>query len=447
MTAAHSDLTALTGNLKLDSYDSRALGRVTANPDCGSLPVAAALGISPDTLARRAHELGIGPEPDRGMSQIANQQGRVFDANMLDTGDPLRVALIDDGWLDAAATLAVVNVNDHVDPPTAEQLAADGGKHTEQHYRIYMRQRVKFTAGAVADALTRAHPTLMLRGQVETTSIGATRRAAFGEFDFAVIYPPGTAPVNDDIRLALNLDPADPGRHDGLIVFGDAKSWRKLGPLDNGDKRAKVAVQLAVYALAADHTWPAAQPALTGLTVATLGLIVNPPGHGGLSIGKLTRVDIRDARRALTATADRISDALAHAEPALLAALNAGATLDATDPALATQALAAILSVRAWKPSCLTTCPLGQVCRRDSDAGDQTERLGPLAAAAAGVSSISRLHALAHGATPTPTETETAAALRNSRALLGPRPALPWPTPTVPAQPTAASVDSLEESA
>lgn len=440
-------LTALTGALGVDSYDSRALGRATANPDCGTLPIAAALGVSPDTLARRAHELGLGPQPDRGMSQIANQQGRAFDVAMLDDGAPVRDALVADGWLDTATPLAVINVNDHVDPPTKEQLTANGGKHTEQRLRIYMRHRARYTTAAAAAAMRRDHPTLLLRGQVETTRVGGTRRSAFGEFDLALIYPPGTAPPDARVSALLELDADQPAGHHGLVVLGDAKSWRKLGRLDHGDKRAVVAVQVAVYSVATEATWPTADPALAAVTVAAHGLVVNPPGHGGLSVAKLTAIDTRDARRALAAAASRAAATLAAAQPGLSAAVAVGARLDHPDPALARRALAALLAERSWQPSCLASCPLGQVCRRATIAEADLTRLGPLGAAAAPAGGIDRLHELAHGAATTVSEAPLADGLQQARTLLGPTPALPWTPPTPPADDTDTGTDVLGASA
>ena len=158
-------------------------------------------------------------------------------------------------------------------------------------------------------------PTLLLRGVLETTEFAGTPLRAFGEFDFGIIYPPGSVPPDPAVREALGL--ARAAEHDGITVFGDAKSWRKLGRLDNGDKRAAVAIQVALYTVAATTTWPTAQAA----TVQPVGLIANPPSTGGLATVKLTRVDLSDPLRTLYASADRGQQVVAAAIPQIAAAV------------------------------------------------------------------------------------------------------------------------------
>src|SRR4051794_37657645 len=241
-------LVALRGTTPAKPYDSRATARGTANPDCGTLPVVAAMGVSPDVVAQHAHAVGLGPDPRRSMSQLARQQGDTYDANVLTDGRPLLEVLHAEGYLDTTS-IAVVNVNDHVNPPTAAGLTGTGGKPTEQQWRHYHPQRERYTRDPHPPALAPPPPTLLLRGGVETTTFAGTPLRAFGEFDFALVYPPGCLPPSTDIREALGLGGIT--EHDGITVLGDAKSWRKLGRLDNGDKRAVVAIQIALYNAAA----------------------------------------------------------------------------------------------------------------------------------------------------------------------------------------------------
>src|SRR5262249_29167144 len=145
--------------------------------------------------------------------------GDTYDANVLTDGRPLLEALHAEGYLDTTS-IAVVNVNDHVNPPTAAGLTGSGGKPTEQQWRHYHQQRERYTRDAHARALTEPTPTLLLRGVIETTSFAGTPLRAFGEFDFAIIYPPGSQPIDPGLCEALGLSATE---HDGVTVLGDAK--------------------------------------------------------------------------------------------------------------------------------------------------------------------------------------------------------------------------------
>ena len=420
-------LAALRGTVAAKPYDSRAAARAASNPDCSTLPIVATMGVSPDVVAQHAHAVGLGPDPRRSMSQLARQQGDTYDSNVLTDGRPLLEPLHAEGYLDTVS-IAVVNVNDHVNPPTAAGLTGNGGKPNEQQWRHYHQQRERYTRDAHARALAAPTPTLLLRGVVETTQFAGTPLRAFGEFDFAIIYPLGSAPPDPAVREAFGLPEA--AEHDGITVLGDAKSWRKLGRLDNGDKRAAVAVQVALYSAAGATTWPAAQAA----TVRPVGLIANPPSTGGLATVKLTRVDLSDPLRTLHAAADRRQQVVATAIPQIAEAVAHGAQLDLTDPAATIDAIDALLAFSAWNPGCLSRCPLGQICRRAVADHDSTTRLGPLSTQAAPVATMSRLHVLQGGASPTPSEAEVAASLATGTDLLGAPVPLPW-TPVIPARP------------
>jgi hypothetical protein len=99
--------------------------------------------------------------------------------------------------------------------------------------------------------------------------------------------------VPPDLAVCEALGLSSAAERDGIMVFGDAKSWRKLGRLHNGEKRAAVAVQVALYNAAATITWPAVQTA----TIRTIGLVANPPSTGGLATVRLTRIDLADPPR------------------------------------------------------------------------------------------------------------------------------------------------------
>jgi hypothetical protein len=362
------------------------------------------------------------------MSQLARQQGDTYDSNVLTDGRPLLEALHAEGYLDTAS-IAVVNVNDHVNPPTAAGLTGNGGKPTEQQWRHYHQQRERYTRDAHARALAAPTPTLLLRGVLETTGFAGTPLRAFGEFDFGIIFPPGSMPPDPVVREALGLP--ETAEHDGITVLGDAKSWRKLGRLDNGDKRAAVAVQIALYTVAATTKWPAAQAA----TVRPVGLIANPPSTGGLATVKITRVDLSDPLRTLRASPVRGQQVVAAAIPQIAAAVAQGAELDLTNPTATVDAIETLLGFSAWNPGCLSRCPLGQICRRAAAAHDSATRLGPLATHAAPVTTMSRIHALQGGASPTPSEVEIAASLATGTDLLGAPVPPPWAAPAIPAQP------------
>ena len=362
------------------------------------------------------------------MSQLARQQGDTYDSNVLTDGRPLLEALHAEGYLETAS-IAVVNVNDHVNPPTTAGLTYNGGKPTEQQWRHYHQHRERYTRGAHARALAAPMPTLLLRGVLETTEFAGTPLRAFGEFDFGIIYPPGSVPPDPAVREALGL--ARAAEHDGITVFGDAKSWRKLGRLDNGDKRAAAAIQVALYTVAATTTWPTAQAA----TVQPVGLIANPPSTGGLATVKLTRVDLSDPLRTLYASADRGQQVVAAAIPQIAAAVAHGAQLDLIDPVATIDAIDTLLAFSAWNPGCLNRCPLGQICRRAAADHDSTARLGPLATQAAPVAAMSRLHALQGGASPAPSEAEVAASLASGTDLLGAPVPPPWTARVIPAEP------------
>jgi hypothetical protein len=410
-------LAALRGSLSAKPYDARAIVRPSANPACGLLPVAAAMSVSIDSVATAAHEVGLGPELRRTMSQFARQQGDTFDANINTDGAPLVAAFQAEGWI-ATPSINVVNVDDHVDPPRASGLTGDGGKPTEQQWRSYHRTRARYTVNAHSRALSSGGPTLLLRGVVETTSLAGTALPAFGEFDAALILPPGIVP-SDALCHELGIAPD----HTGLTLIGDAKSWRRLGRLDNGDKRAAVALQVSLYVAAARIEWPAAQAA----TVLSVGVAVNPPGTGGLATAALTRLDLSDSLRTVAATRGRATQVVADAAASLAADVAAGARLDPADPDATRRALRALMGLSAWTPSCLSACPMGQTCRRHASDGGEIARLGDVAVYAGPVERVGRLQELRAGMSPTPEEQEVAARLRGARTLLGADPAVPWP--------------------
>jgi hypothetical protein len=424
-------LVALRGSVVPRPYDSRAIVRATFNPECQILPAAAAMAVSIDTLAEHAHAAGLGPEPRRAMGQLARAQGETFDANMLTTGAPLLDAFVAGGWLEGP-NIAVVNVGDHVPPPTAAGLTGSGGKPGEAAWRHYHVRRVAYTMRAVAVAMTQPTPTLLLRGVVETTGFAGTPVRCFGEFDFALIFPPAQRPPRGEVRAALiQAAPGGTAGDDhggtGLVVVGDAKSWRRLGRLDNGDKRAAAALQIGLYVAAARATWPAGPAG----AVCAHGLVVNPPGTGGLSVATLTQVDLSDALRAIAQIPARAARAVPTVSAALARAVRAGAALGHADPAVTGRAIEALLEHGSWKPACLTRCPNGQACRRHAQCGGSVERLGEVAVQAGDVASITRLNALRAGAAPTADEAEIAAALRAADELLGADIALPWVRPGV----------------
>ncbi|MCU1449405.1 MAG: hypothetical protein JWP02_1575, partial [Acidimicrobiales bacterium] len=401
---------------------ARAIARTTANPDCGVLPVAAAMNVPVDTLAVYAHAVGLGPEPRREMSQLARQQGNTFDERMLTDGTPLLARLEKDGWL-SHTNIAVINVDDHVSPPTTKGLTSDGGKPTEHQWRAYLKQRDRYTREAHARALTEPEPTLLLRGVVDTSHIAGTA-GCYGEFDYAIVYPPGVVPPSSEIQTLLGID----GSHEGRTVLGDAKSWRRLGPLDNGDKRAQVATQIGVYSASAKATWPATQAE----TVSSIALVLNPPGSGGLATGRLTSLDLADALRGLDNVPARHAIAVATAATMLQNVVADGGRLDLDDTTATTKAVNGLLTLSAWNPGCLSRCPLGQTCRRSVEQTGSLSRLGQTAAQAGPVAGIARLQQLRAGASPTTSEQTVATELDAARRRLG----TPIPTPT--AAPAAA---------
>ena len=413
-------LVALRGTVQARPYDSRAITRDCTNTDCDVLPLAAGMAVTMDTLAAMAHDVGLAPTPRRGMSQFARQQGETFDDNILTDGRPLIAELVELGWIDSAS-IAVVNVNDHVDPPTAAGLTGDGGKPGEQAWRHYHLARVRYTVEALARAVRAATPTLLLRGVVETTGVARTPVRGFGEFDFALILPPGYLPPSPSIREVIALHGIGPG-HTGVTVVGDAKSWRKLGRLDNGDKRATVARQLGLYVTAARRTW---QLELAE-TVIGYGLAVNPPSAGGLSRATLTGLDLSDVLRVLVGKPLRAEAAVQKATVPLEAAVAAGARLDPADPLATTAALKALMDHASWQPSCLAQCPMGQACRRHLDSADRVERLGTAAVQAGRITTLTRLHALRQGAAPTASEADAAQQLAAADVLLGADVTPPW---------------------
>src|SRR5262245_23409982 len=105
----------LRGRLPADRYSARDLMRGARNVPCGALPLMEALRLRPDTVASLAHEIGMGPEPRRGMSNIARQTGETFDETLFSDGRPLIDAFVRDGYV-ADHEVHVVNVTDHVDP-------------------------------------------------------------------------------------------------------------------------------------------------------------------------------------------------------------------------------------------------------------------------------------------------------------------------------------------
>jgi hypothetical protein len=80
----------------------------------------------------------------------------------------------------------------------------------------------------------------------------------------------------------------------------------------------------------------------------------------------------------------------------------------------------ALMQLSDWNPSCLSSCPMGQTCRRNTISTSSLDRLGDAGAAAAASGSLTRLQQLRHGATPTVAERDLAADLTRSRSLLGP---------------------------
>ncbi len=419
-------LYALRGAVPAKPYDSRAASRATANPDCGTLPVLAAMGISPDVIAEHAFAVGVGPDPRRSMSQLARQQGDTYDANVLTDGRPLLQVLQADGYLDAT-TIVVVNVNDHVNPPTAGGLTGTGGKPTKQQWRHYHQQRERYTRDAHARALAAPTPDVAAAWcrrdkRVRRHAAARVRRVRLRD------CLPARAFHRRRPRGAWARRSGRARRHHRL---GDAKSWRKLGRLDNGDKRAAVAIQIALYSAAATTTWPAAQAA----TVRTTGLVVNPPSTGGLATAKLTRIDLSDPLRALHAAAERGTDSQRghHADHHRRRARGTSRLGEQHSDHRRDQHTARVQRLEPELPQPLPTRPdaAGALAAND----DSTTRLGALATQLAAVPTVSRLHALQAGASPTPSEAEVAAALATGADLLGPPVSLPWATPAIPARP------------
>ncbi|WP_033337915.1 hypothetical protein [Catenuloplanes japonicus] len=413
-------LIALRGTLEPAPYDSRAIMRSAGNPECRVLPTAAAMGVTIDAIAERAHAVGMGPDPRRAMSQNARLQGETFDANMLTDGLPVLEVLQADGWVNSIDV--IINVDDHFTKPALQRgTTASGGKKAEEdrRWRLFHRRRARYTASAVAAAMQRSGPTMILRGVVETTSFAGTPEQAFGEFDVALILPPGCVPVRVALHAEVGLSGGNPH---GLIMIGDAKSWRRRGRLDDGDKRATVAKQIALYVAAARATWPNGPAG----AVSMFGFVVNPPSAGGLSTAKLTRIDLSHPLEKLLTVADRSATAVADVEAALVDAVADGARFDKADAGATRVAVATLLRHAAWNPSCLAACPLGQACRRRLDDSDSVTRLGGLVAQAGPVATITRLGELRRGAAPTPSESDVAAEFSAAGALLGTPIPLPW---------------------
>jgi hypothetical protein len=417
---------ALRGEHPPERYSARDVMRGSHDPACGGLPIMQAAGIRPDTVAGIALELGVGPDPKRGMSNLARQQGDTWDETLFADGRPLVDALVADGYL-ADHTVDIVNVTDHVDPTRAPDgtPAHRGGRTADRDQRerervTYNRARARTTERVVAAALGATRPTLVLRGVLEATQFLGSPTPTFLEFDFALVLPPGyMLPVGE---IASMLGPAP------VIVLGDGKSWRKLpGRRGDGDKRAETARQVAAYAWIARHTWPA--PGTEA--ICSIGLIANPPASGGLASVRLTRIDLRDHDRALAAQLEVTHRVVAERTPAVSAAVEDGATFfpspSARNPDAARRAaLRVVLDAAHWLPSCLSACPMGRACRRDLDGRDAVARIGPVADEASPVISLERLARLRRGdASPTQAEVDVAARLVDADRLLGADPVLP----------------------
>jgi hypothetical protein len=385
-----------------------------------------AAGVRPDTAARIAHDLGLGPDPHHGMSNIARQQGDTWDETLFADGRPLLDALVRDGYL-PDHDVDLINISDHVDPTRAADgtPAARGGRTRDKEQRerervTYNRARARITTGVVTAAVAADRPTLMLRSVLEATAILGSAIPTFLELDFALIIPEG--------RRIPGPEPARVFGDGPVIIIGDGKSWRRLGRLDNGDKRAEAARQVAAYQWVASQVWPAR----AAEAVADHGLVANPPAAGGLSTVRLTRLDLRDHGRALTAQRAAAHHQLAGAQSRVAAAVAAGASLtppDGTpDPENARhRAIQAILAESHWLPSCLSGCPMGGPCRRHAEVTGQVGRLGGVAEEAGPVASLERLSRLRRRmASPTQSEADVAERLARAETVLGPDPVLPW---------------------
>jgi len=417
---------ALRGKAPAERYSARDVMRPSRNPSCGALPLLEAAGVRPDTAAGIAHELEMGPDPRHGMSNIARQQGDTWDETLFDDGRPLLDALVRDAYL-SDHDVDLLNISDHVDPTRASDgtPAARGGRTTDKDQRerervTYNRARARITAEVVSDAVDAERPTLVLRSVLEATAILGSAIPTFLELDFALIIPEG--------RRIPGPEPARVFGEGSVIIIGDGKSWRRLGRLDNGDKRAEAARQVAAYRWVASQVWPAR----AAEAVADHGLVANPPGAGGLSTVRLTRLDLRDHGRALTAQRAAAYGQLARAQGRVAAAVAAGASLTPPDgtpePDTARRrAILAILAESHWLPSCLSGCPMGGACRRHAETTGQIGRLGGIAEEAGPVASLERLSRLRRGVvSPTQSEADVTERLARAEAVLGPDPALPW---------------------
>ncbi|MFI1989063.1 hypothetical protein [Actinoplanes sp. NPDC020271] len=410
---------ALGRELQPSGLDTREIDRAAGNKTCRILPTARVIGVSMDFLAARAAEADLGPVTARGMSQNARLQGETYDRNMLTTGIPIGQALASDGWIDGP-DLQIVNIADHFTRPS-KRRARDEAEEAQQQaqWRAFHRRRARYTTKEAAEALARTDtPTLLLRGVVETTPFAGTLRRSHGEFDCALVLPPGLVTARA-IRAAGRAMPH------GMITFGDAKSWRRRGRLDDGDKRAAVALQVALYGEAAKLAWGDRLAAAVG----PVGLVVNPPASGGLSIAKLTVLDLSEMTAALHQIRERADAAVRAVDAGLAPDVAAGARLSKRDPAANRAAVKALLRFGDWNASCLQACPMAQACRRHVEDTGQVTRIGPAAAQAAPVTSIDRLAQLREGAAPTVAEDDVAEQIRRARDLLGPPVALPWQRP------------------
>jgi hypothetical protein len=400
--------------------------RPSRNPSCGALPLLEAAGVRPDTAAGIAHDLGLGPDPRHGMSNIARQQGDTWDETLFADGRPLLDALVRDAYF-ADHDVDILNISDHVDPTRAADgtPAARGGRTTDKDQRerervTYNRARARITAEVMTAAVDAERPTLVLRSVLEATAVLGSAIPTFLELDFTLIIPEG--------RCMPDAAPARVFGDGPVIIIGDGKSWRRLGRLDNGDKRAEAARQVAAYLWVAVQVWPA----VAAVAVAEHGLVANPPGGGGLSTVRLTRLDLRDHCRALAAQRAAAHGQLAGAQGRVAAAVAGGASLTppngTSDPDSARRgALQAILAEGYWLPSCLSGCPMGGACRRHAEATGQIGRLGGVAEEAGPVASLERLSRLRRGVvSPTQTEADVVERLARAETVLGPDPALPW---------------------
>ena len=230
---------ALRGEAPAERYSARDVMRPSRNPACGALPLMEAAGVRPDTAARMAHDLGLGPDPHHGMSNIARQQGDTWDETLFADGRPLLDALVRDDYL-PDHDVDLINISDHVDPTRAADgtPAARGGRTRDKEQRerervTYNRARARITTGVVTAAVAADRPTLMLRSVLEATAILGSAIPTFLELDFALIIPEG--------RRIPGPEPARIFGDGPVIIIGDGKSWRRLGRLDNGDKRAEAA--------------------------------------------------------------------------------------------------------------------------------------------------------------------------------------------------------------